>query len=127
MAKITADTAKANAATAQSTADAVTKNLANNYTTTVGMNSAIEQSANAIKQTVSETYQVKGDYQPAGDYVTNNEMTTAIEQSASSISLTVSKTYATKTDLSTTNSNVTKAQNAADEAKKSAIQCTIYC
>ena len=133
-AKTTANTAKENAATAQSkandavnaaataqtAADAVTKNLSDNYTTTVGMNSAIEQSSNAIKQTVSETYQVKGDYQPAGDYVTNNEMTTAIEQSASSISLSVSKTYATKTDLSTTNSNVTKAQTSADEAKKSA-------
>lgn len=119
-ASTTANGAAKAAEAAQTAADAVTKNLSDNYTTTVGMNSKIEQTANSIKQTVSETYQVKGDYQPAGDYATKNEMTTAIEQSASSISLTVSKTYATKTDLSTTNSNVTKAQNAADEAKKSA-------
>lgn len=33
-----------------------------NYSTTVQMNSAIEQSATSVKQTVSETYQPKGDY-----------------------------------------------------------------
>lgn len=33
-----------------------------NYSTTVQMNSAIERSATSVKQTVSETYQPKGDY-----------------------------------------------------------------
>ena len=116
----TANAAKNTANDAQTAADNVAKNLSTNYTTTVGMNSAIEQSANAIKQTVSETYQVKGDYQPAGDYATKNEMTTAIEQSASSINLSVSNTYATKTDLSTTNSNVTNAQKTANDAQTAA-------
>lgn len=37
-----------------------------------------------------------------------------------SITSSVSKTYATKTDLSTTNSNVTKAQNAANSASSAA-------
>lgn len=37
-----------------------------------------------------------------------------------SITSSVSKTYATKTDLSTTNSNVTKAQNVADSASSAA-------
>ncbi len=37
-----------------------------------------------------------------------------------SITSSVSKTYATKTDLSTTNSNVTKAQSAADSANAAA-------
>ena len=116
----TANAAKNTANDAQTAADNVAKNLSTNYTTTVGMNSAIEQSANAIKQTVSETYQVKGDYQPAGDYATKNEMTTAIKQSASSINLSVSNTYATKTDLSTTNSNVTNAQKTANDAQTAA-------
>ena len=76
------------------------------YTTTVDMNSKIEQTANSIKSEVSEVYQ------PKGDYATNSSVQTAIEQSASSITSTVSKTYATKT-------SVDNLQNIADNAIES--------
>lgn len=80
--------------------------LAENYTTTVDMNSKIEQTANSIKSEVSEVYQ------PKGDYATNSSVQSAIEQSASSITSTVSKTYATKTSVDT-------LQNIADNAIES--------
>ena len=113
-AQTSADNANTAASTAQATADGVKKDLSDNYTTTVDMNSKIEQTANSIKSEVSETYQ------PKGDYATNSSVKSAIEQSASSITSTVSKTYATKDDLSTTNSNVGKAQTSADNANTAA-------
>jgi phage-related protein len=105
-AQTTADTASSAASKAQQTANNVTKDLADNYTTTVDMNSKIEQTANSIKSEVSKTYQ------PKGDYATNSSVQSAIEQSASSITSTVSKTYATKTSVDT-------LQNIADNAIES--------
>ena len=105
-AQSTADSASSAASKAQQTANDVTKNLADNYTSTVDMNSKIEQTANSIKSEVSEVYQ------PKGDYATNSSVQSAIEQSASSITSTVSKTYATKTSVDT-------LQNIADNAIES--------
>ena len=105
-AQSTADSASSMASNAQQTANNVNKNLADNYTTTVDMNSKIEQTANSIKSEVSEVYQ------PKGDYATNSSVQSAIEQSASSITSTVSKTYATKTSVDT-------LQNIADNAIES--------
>lgn len=105
-AQSTANSASSAASKAQQTANDVTKNLANNYTTTVDMNSKIEQTANSIKSEVSKTYQ------PKGDYATNSSVQSAIEQSATAITSTVSKTYATKTSVDT-------LQNIADNAIES--------
>lgn len=70
------------------------------YTTTVDMNSAIEQSAKSIKQSVSETYRTETQVTDAitgalESYSTTEEMNSAIELSAKDITSTVSKTYAT--------------------------------
>lgn len=100
------ETTNGNVMKAQNAADGVKNDLANNYTTTVDMNSKIEQTANSIKSEVSETYQ------PKGDYATNSSVRSAIEQSATSITSTVSKTYATKTSVDT-------LQNIADNAIES--------
>lgn len=54
------------------------------------------------------------------DYSTTEEMNSAIQLKADSITSSVSSTYATKTALSTTNSNVSKAQTTANEAKDDA-------
>lgn len=51
------------------------------------------------------------------DYSTTAEMNSAIELKANSITSAVSSTYATKSELSTTNTNVSKAQNAANAAQ----------
>ena len=53
---------KSTADTAKSTADAVKTDLESNYSTTTQMNSAIDLKAEGIVSTVSNTYQVKGDY-----------------------------------------------------------------
>ena len=142
----TANSATTAASKAQQTADAVTKNLSDNYTTTSDMNSKIEQTASNITSTVSETYATKASLsttnsnvskaQTAADnaqssadavkkdladnYTTTVDMNSKIEQTASGITSTVSKTYATKSELSTTNTNVTKAQTAATNAGNAA-------
>ena len=92
-AQSTADSATTKANAAQSTADTVKSNLANNYSTTTQMNSAINQKADSITQTVANTYQIKG------DYATNTSVDSKIEQKANSIASTVEATYATKTTV----------------------------
>lgn len=91
-AQSTANTANASASNAQKSADNVATNLANNYSTTVQMNSAIEQKADSIISSVSATYQTKDDM---GNYSTTAQMNSAISQSANSIKSEVSQTYAT--------------------------------
>ena len=100
----------ANVNKAQQTADGVKNDLANNYSTTVQMNSAIKQSADNITSEVSKTYQVKG------DYATNADVNSKISQSATDIKSEVSKTYATKdefSNLSVGGRNL--ARNTSDE------------
>lgn len=89
--------------------------------------STAKQDLEGFKTTVSQTYQVKGDYATNDDLdgaiaeeVLNRN--SAIEQSASAITSTVSKTYATKTDLSVTDGKATQAQNSASAAQSTANQ-----
>lgn len=61
--KALADAAEANqkAEAAQATADGIADDLSDNYSTTTQMNSAINQKAGEITQTVSTTYETKSD------------------------------------------------------------------
>lgn len=96
-------------------ANAATDGKLTAYSTTVQMNSAIEQSASSIKLEVSENYAttvyVDSAMTSAVDeannttdgkltaYSTTVQMQSAIEQSASSIKLEVAETYATQDSL----------------------------
>ena len=87
--------------------------------------SSASQDLEGFKTTVSQTYQLKGDYatntdldEAIAEEVLNRN--SAIEQSASSITSTVSQTYATKTDLAVTDGKATQAQSAASQAQNSA-------
>lgn len=115
-------TTKANAAAADAKAD--TTNRLKSYSTTLEMESKIQQAADAITSTVSKTYVTLEEYDTgiedakndattkanaaAADakadttarlksYSTTTEMKTAIQQAADSITSTVSKTYVTQT------------------------------
>ena len=77
-----------------------------NYSTTSQMNSAINQKANEITSTVSETYATKASVTDVSNNLKNNYSTTlamnsAIKQKADSILSTVSSTYATTQSTST--------------------------
>lgn len=83
------------------------------------------QDLEGFKTTVSQTYQLKGDYatNSALDDAMAQEVlnrNSAIEQSAKSITSTVSQTYATKTDLAVTDGKATQAQSSASQAQNSA-------
>ena len=87
--------------------------------------SSASQDLEGFKTTVSQTYQLKGDYatntdldEAIAEEVLNRN--SAIEQSASSITSTVSQTYATKTDLAVTDGKAAQAQSAAQQAQTSA-------
>ena len=113
-------TTKANAAAADAKAD--TTNRLKSYSTTLEMESKIQQAADAITSTVSKTYVTLEEYdtgiadakndattkanEAAADakadttarlksYSTTTQMNTAIKQAADSITSTVSKTYTT--------------------------------
>ena len=87
--------------------------------------SSASQDLEGFKTTVSQTYQLKGDYatntdldEAIAEEVLNRN--SAIEQSASSITSTVSQTYATKTDLAVTDGKAAQAQSVAQQAQTSA-------
>ena len=128
-------TTKANAAAADAKAD--TTNRLKSYSTTLEMESKIQQAADAITSTVSKTYVTLEEYDTgiedtkndattkanaaAADakadttarlksYSTTTEMKTAIQQAADSITSTVSSTYVTKADYDT---GITDAKNDA--------------
>ena len=113
-------TTKANAAAADAKAD--TTNRLKSYSTTLEMESKIQQAADAITSTVSKTYVTLEDYDTGitdakndattkanaaakdakadtasklKSYSTTTQMNTAIKQAADSITSTVSKTYTT--------------------------------
>ena len=115
-------TTKADAAAADAKAD--TTNRLKSYSTTLEMESKIQQAADAITSTVSETYVTLEEYDTGIEdakadasqkasaaetaakndttnrlksYSTTTEMNTAIKQAADSITSTVSKTYVTQT------------------------------
>lgn len=128
-------TTKANAAAADAKAD--TTNRLKSYSTTLEMESKIQQAADAITSTVSKTYVTLEEYDTgiedakndattkanaaAADakadttarlksYSTTTEMKTAIQQATDSITSTVSSTYVTKEDYDT---GITDAKNDA--------------
>lgn len=117
-AQSTANSASSAASKAQQTANDVTKNLANNYTTTVDMNSKIEQTANSIKSEVSKTYQ------PKGDYATNSSVQSAIEQSATAITSTVSQTYLKNEDASKNYASSERVSNIESKVTQNANSIT---
>ena len=105
-----------------------------NYSTTSQMNSAINQKANEITSTVSETYATKTALNTVdgkfGNYSTTSQMNSAINQKADSILSTVSGTYATKTALTTVdnkfaNYSTTSAMNSAINQKGDSILSTV--
>ena len=128
-------TTKANAAETNAKAD--TTNRLKSYSTTLEMESKIQQAADSITSTVSKTYVTLEEYDTgiedakndattkanaaAADakadttarlksYSTTTEMKTAIQQAADSITSTVSSTYVTKADYDT---GITDAKNDA--------------
>ena len=110
------------------------------YSTTVQMNSAIEQSASSIKLEVSENYATTVYVDSAmtsavdeannatdgklKEYSTTEETKSLISQSADQITLEVSKTYATqkavKTEVDSLKQQAANAQSAADVAAQEA-------
>ena len=105
-----------------------------NYSTTSQMNSAINQKANEITSTVSQTYATKTALSTVdnkfANYSTTSAMNSAINQKSDSILSTVSNTYATKTALNTVdgkfaNYSTTTAMNSAINQKSDAILSTV--
>ena len=92
-----------------------------NYSTTSQMNSAINQKANEITSTVSETYATKTALNTVdgkfANYSTTTAMNTAINQKADSITQSVSNTYATKSSLKTATDNITSLTNRMSSAE----------
>lgn len=93
----------------------VSQNLANNYSTTTAMNSAIDLKINQFSTSVSETYATKSQL---NNYSTTAQMNSAINQKANEISLEVSSiqtdlrdnystTYQTSTLISQTADSLT--------------------
>ena len=74
-----------------------------NYSTTSQMNSAINQKANEITSSVSQTYATKTSLKATDDkfanYSTTSAMNTAINQKANEITSSVSNIYTTKTEF----------------------------
>ena len=98
-AKTTANTANTTANTAKSTADAVKDDLAANYSTTVEMNSAIEQTAESIKSMVSTTYVSSA---AAAEFAKKSEL----EQTSSSLKASISTTQTALDSMAKTTKNV---------------------
>ena len=107
--------------------DATNNNLQNNYSTTSAMNSAINQKANEITSSVSQTYATKQSVTDVNNkfsnYSTTSQMNSAINQKANAITSSVSQTYATKqsvTDVSNNlanNYSTTTSMNSAIQQK----------
>ena len=106
--------------------DATNNNLAVNYSTTSQMNSAIQQKANEITSSVSQTYATKQSVTDVNNNLTNNysttsQMNTAIQQKANEITSSVSQTYATKQSVTDINNNLTNNYSTTSQMN-SAIQ-----
>ena len=87
----------------QANIDAVDGKFAN-YSTTTQMNSAIQQKANEITSSVSQTYATKQSVTDvnnnlANNYSTTTQMNSAIQQKANEITSSVSQTYSTKSEF----------------------------
>ena len=86
--------------------------LAENYTTTVDMNSKIEQTANSIKSEVSEVYQ------PKGDYAIKSEVDQTIEGVETKITTVTNTANAAQTATNTLNTLIRQSGNGVEVAKK---------
>lgn len=98
-----AQSAAESASTAASAAQGDLDGFKGTVSSTYATKTEVEQTAESIEQTVSETYQVKGDYATSGevDAAIEQEVAnrnSAISQSASQIQQTVSQTYLSKDD-----------------------------
>ncbi len=113
-----------------------TKDDMDNYSTTETMNSAIDQKANEILNTVSSTYAEQTTVTNLSNNLSNNysttaQMNSAIDQKSDSILSTVSTTYATQktvTDLSDnllTNYSTTETINSSIDQKADSILSTV--
>ena len=103
------------------------------YSTTTQMNSAIDQKANEITSTVSETYSTKTETTKAKNdaissanastdnklksYSTTTQMNSAIDQKANQITSTVSETYSTKTETTKAKNDAISSANASTDNK----------
>ena len=126
---------------ALNSANAATDEKLTAYSTTVQVQSAIEQSANSIKLEVSETYSTKvyvdsamtsavDEANSATDgklaaYSTTVQMQSAIDQSASSIKLEVSETYSTKEYVDNAKDSAVDTANSATDGKLAAYSTTV--
>ena len=103
----TANSATTAASNAQTAANNVAKDLAANYTTTVDMNSKIEQTASGITSTVSKTYATKNDLSTTNSNVTRaqetaDSATTAAanaQKTANDVKTDLATNYTTTTDM----------------------------
>ena len=105
------------------------------YSTTSQMNSAINQKANEITSTVSQTYATKAALNTVdgkfADYSTTSAMNSAINQKANEITSSVSQTYATKTSVTDVANNLknnystTSAMNSAINQKANEITSSV--
>lgn len=91
----------------------ISQNLANNYSTTTAMNSAIDLKINQFSTSVSETYATKSQL---NNYSTTAQMNSAINQKANEINASVSATYATKSALNTANGKIDDLEEWKSEA-----------
>ena len=89
----------------------LSNNLATNYSTTSAMNTAIQQKANEITSSVSQTYATKQSVTDVNNNLVNNysttsQMNTAIQQKANEITSSVGQTYITKSEAAMMNDTV---------------------
>ena len=95
--------------------DATNNNLVNNYSTTSAMNSAIQQKANEITSSVSQTYATKQSVTDVNNkfsnYSTTSQMNSAIQQKANEITSSVSETYTTKSETTAVQNQITTSRN----------------
>ena len=118
------ETAKGYADDAEAAANANTKNLLKNYSTTIQMNSAINQKANEITASVSGTYATKSALNNANSEIDalqswKNEASLKITDSAIVATVTSSSSWATKADKANLISQINQsAEQVAISASK---------
>lgn len=118
------ETAKGYADDAEAAANANTKNLLKNYSTTIQMTSAINQKANEITTSVSSTYATKSALNNANSEIDalqswKNEASLKITDSAIVATVTSSSSWATKADKENLISQINQsAEQVAISASK---------
>lgn len=121
----------------------VADDLSANYTTTTDMNAQITQTADSIRQDVSQTYETKANVTAkikgvndnlSANYSTTTQMNSAIDQKGNAITAAVSETYSTKNETKAVKDGVeetlksystTNEMNAAIDLSKTGILSTV--